>query len=92
MYESNCLLHMHKNGISFQGPLICDGTLHRFSRDDKRNQPDEWYVAHLDSLPSGQAYLCCFYGSWSDGTKFEYKSWNEASNKIYYSSVDRFNM
>ena len=89
MYESNCLLHMNKNGIPFQGPLITDGAIHRFSIDTKRNQPDEWYVAHLASLPSGQAYLYCSYGSWSDGTKFEYKSWNEASNKIYYSSVDR---
>lgn len=89
MYESNCLLHMNKNGIPFQGPLITDGAIHRFSIDTKRNQPDEWYVAHLASLPSGQAYLYCSYGSWSDGTKFEYKSWNEASNKICYSSVDR---
>ena len=69
MYESNCLLHMNQNGFPFQGPLICDGAIHRFSIDAKRNQPDEWYVAHLASLPSGQAYLYCSYGSWSDGKK-----------------------
>ncbi len=44
MYESNCLLHMNKNGIHFQGPLITDGAIHRFSIDAKRNQPDEWKI------------------------------------------------
>ncbi|KIA77552.1 hypothetical protein DB43_GE00330 [Parachlamydia acanthamoebae] len=87
MYESNCLRHMSQNEIPFQGPLICDGNIHRFSRDAKKNQPDEWYVAHLGFLSSSQPYLCCSYGSWSDGCKFEYKSW-EDSNKVY-SSADR---
>jgi putative DNA primase/helicase len=72
MYESNCLLHMSQNGIPFQGPLICDGALHRFSRDGKGN-PDEWYLAYSGLLNSGQLYTYCIYGSWSDGSKFEYK-------------------
>jgi putative DNA primase/helicase len=78
---------MSQNEIPFQGPLICDGNIHRFSRDAKKNQPDEWYVAHLGFLSSSQPYLCCSYGSWRGGCKFEYKSW-EDSNKVY-SSVDR---
>lgn len=89
MYESNCLLHMSRNGNPFQGPLVCDGNIHRFSRDDKRTQPDEWYVAHSGFLSSGQCYLCCSYGSWSEGSKFEYKSWEESSQKSSYSAIER---
>src|ERR1700722_5751565 len=89
MYESNCILHMSRNGIPFQGPLVCDGNIHRYSRDAKKNQPDEWYVAHSGLLPSGQCYLCCSYGSWSDGSKSEYKSWEESSHRSYYSSFDQ---
>jgi putative DNA primase/helicase len=90
MYESNCLLQMSRNGTSFQGPLVCDGNIHRFSRDAKRNQPDEWYFAYTGLLHSGQYYLYCSYGSWSDGSEFEYKSWEESSNKIsYLSAIER---
>ena len=88
MYESNCLLQMSQNDIPFQGPLICDGELHRFSRDNRRN-PDEWYYAHSGLLNSGQPYTYCIYGSWSEGSKFEYKSWEEFSDRQSYSSVDR---
>lgn len=88
MYESNCLLQMSQNGISFQGPLICDGQLRRFSRDGKGN-PDEWCVAYSGFSHSGQPYTYCIYGSWSDGSKFEYKSWEEFSNKVCYSLIDR---
>lgn len=89
MYESNCLVQMSRNGTPFQGPLVCDGNIHRFSRDAKGNQRDEWYVAHSGHLPSGQSYLCCSYGSWSEGSKFEYKSWEESSHKIDYSAIER---
>jgi putative DNA primase/helicase len=78
---------MSRNGAPFSGPLICDGDIHRFSRDAQKNQPDEWYVAHSGLLNSGQSYLCCSYGSWSDGSKFEYKSWEGSKNG--YASVDR---
>jgi putative DNA primase/helicase len=88
MYDSNCLRHMSQNDIPFYGPLVCDGEIHRFSRDAKKNQLDEWYVAHSGLLSSGQSYLCCSYGSWSDGRKFEYKSWEDSSNKVY-TPIDR---
>ena len=89
MYESNCLLHMSRNGIPFKGPLRCDGNIHRFSRDAKQTQPDEWYVAHSGFLSSGQCYLYCSYGSWSEGSKFEYNSLEESSQKITYSAIER---
>lgn len=89
MYESDCLLRMNQSGVPFPGPLVCDGTIHRFSRDAKKTQPDEWYVAYSGQLASGQPFFCCSYGSWSDGNKFEYKSWEDAPNKIHYSPIDR---
>lgn len=88
MYESDCLLHMSRNEIPFQGSLLCDDKIHRFSIDAKKNEPDEWYVVFSGSLPAGQPYLCCTYGSWSEGSKFEYKSWKDAPNKVYYSPAD----
>ena len=89
MYESNCLLHMSRNGVPFQGPLVCDASIQRFSRDDKRNQPDEWYFAYTGLLYSGQYYLYCSYGSWSEGSEFEYKSWEDSSQGISYSATER---
>lgn len=89
MYESECLLHMNRNGVPFHCPLLCDGKIYRFSIDAKKNQPDEWYVAYSGVLPAGQPYHCCVYGSWSDGSKFEYKSWEDSKNNIYYSAADR---
>lgn len=59
-------------------PLRCE--LHRFSIDAKKNEPDEWYVVFSGSFPAGQPYLCCIYGSWSEGSKLEYKSWKDAPN------------
>lgn len=40
-FSNECLLHMSSNGFPFDGPLNSDGLLHRFSRDSKKNQPDE---------------------------------------------------
>jgi putative DNA primase/helicase len=88
MYESDCLLHMSRNGIPVQEALLWDGKPHRFSIDSKKNEPDEWYVVFVGSLPAGQPYLCCTYGSWSEGSKFEYKSWKDTPNKVYYSPAD----
>lgn len=74
--EMECLLQMHENGISFQGPLNTNGEIHRFSVDSKKRQPDEWYVAHQGIHQNGSPYLCCTYGTWSRGQhKFFYKSY-----------------
>ena len=75
-HELDCLSHMHANGISFDGPLICDGKLHRFSMDAKKNQPDEWYRCYQGISSKGNAYLNCYYGSWSGGQEtFTYNSY-----------------
>ncbi len=39
--ETECLLQMQGNGISFQGPLNTNGEIHRFSIDSKKRQPDD---------------------------------------------------
>ena len=59
-HELDCLSHMHANGISFDGPLICDGKLHRFSMDAKKNQPDEWYRCYQGISSKVNAYLNCY--------------------------------
>lgn len=33
---TECIAHMHTNGILFDGCLNTDGELHRFSRDSKK--------------------------------------------------------
>jgi putative DNA primase/helicase len=79
--QTECLSHMAANGIPFFGEIIPDGTIHRFSTDERKNRPDEWYIAFHGNSLKGIPYLNCIYGSWSEGTKFEFKSW---SNSNYY--------
>ena len=31
-------------GIPFDGQIIANGELHRYSCDEKKNKPDEWFV------------------------------------------------
>lgn len=81
-HELDCLSHMHSNGIFFDGPLICDGKLHRFSMDAKKNQPDEWYRCYQDVSSKGNTYLNCYYGTWSGGKEtFTYNSY-KANRRI----------
>lgn len=80
-HERECIAHMHANGITFDGILKCDGLLHRFSKDSKKNQPDEWYICHTDVSLSGNPYMVCIYGSWSGGgEKFTYKSFDNGTS------------
>jgi putative DNA primase/helicase len=79
---ADCIAHMHANGILFDGYLKTDGELHRFSRDSKKNQPDEWYRCHQGVSSKGNPYLNCHYGTWSGGQEtFTYNSY-EASQGI----------
>jgi len=72
---------MCNDGIPFDGPLVCDGKLHRFSTDAKRNQPDEWYICHTGRSERGNEYLTCIYGTWSGGQeRYVYKSYE--SDKV----------
>lgn len=80
MFKEACLKEMALNGLPFDGPLVADGQIHRYSCDNKKNQPDEWYTAYSGVSPKGNAYLHCMYGSWSQGPKFEYRSWETSSN------------
>lgn len=76
-----CIAHMHRNGISFTARLKCDGELHRFSRDSKKNQPDEWYVCYEGISQKGNPYLVCRYGTWSGGQEnYTYKSYDFGSD------------
>jgi phage/plasmid primase-like uncharacterized protein len=71
----NCIEHMSSNGFPFDASLKCDGQLHRFSRDSKKNQPDEWYVSYERTSTRGNPYLVCSYATWSGNQeKFVYKS------------------
>lgn len=73
--ESKCRSHMAENGIAFEGPLILDGNLHRFSRDRTKNQTDEFYKFDQWEF-NGKLYAKCYYGTWSGGLKeYFYKSY-----------------
>lgn len=68
---------MAADGIDCDQEILIDGKIHRFSRDRKQNQPDEWYFA-VDWVSSKNAYyLLSVYGSWSDGSKFVFRSWDK---------------
>ena len=74
--DNECLSQMLHHGIPFQGPIVKDGKIHRFSRDEKREK-DEWYVAFEGVSMRGTPYLNCVYGSWSDGTSCKFNSWEQ---------------
>ena len=72
-----CLEEMQRSSIPLNGPLITDGHIHRFSIDHKKQQKDEWYIAHQGASQKGNPYLITTYGSWSTGEKYEYRSWQD---------------
>jgi len=77
---TGCIAHMQANGIPYDGCLKADGELHRFSRDSKKNQPDEWYVCYEGISQKGNSYLVCRYGTWSGGQEnYTYKSYDFGS-------------
>lgn len=76
-----CLDHMRANGIPFEGPLVRDEQIHRFSIDSKKNQPDEWYVCYEGVSYKGMPYLICSYGSWANGqSTYLFKSYIDNPN------------
>lgn len=79
--KEECKLYMADCDLPFDNQLIADGIIHRYSADSKKNKPDEWYVAHEGYTSSGNLYLICIFGSWSGGSKYEYKSF-EKDNKL----------
>ena len=79
--------HMSANGINCNQPIQFDGQIHRFSRDQKQIQKDEWYLAYEDISSKGNTYQVVVYGSWSDDSKFIYKSWEEQGN--YFDEKER---
>ena len=77
-FEEQCRIHMMKNGIIFDGKFIADGQIHRFSKD---NSKDEFYSLHASMAKNGDIYWICFYGSWSGGYReFYYKSYENDSS------------
>jgi hypothetical protein len=44
--EQECLIAIAANGLAFEGLITVDGKIHRYSSDQKKNEPDEWYVAY----------------------------------------------
>jgi putative DNA primase/helicase len=74
--EIACIDHMRANGVPFDGPLVPNGAIHRFSMDRKKHKKDEWYSAHMWEF-KGRSYLSCVYGSWSFEGTYHYESWKE---------------
>lgn len=75
--KEQCKLYMAEQGLSFDGQLIADGKIHRYSADAKKNKPDEYYVAYEGYSSYGNYYLICKFGSWSDGSQHEYRSFDQ---------------
>ena len=74
--------HMSANGIDFQGDLLLDGKIHRFSSDSNKSKKDEWYVGNTWDY-KGHAYATVSYGSWSNpDEKHTYKSWEDAGTSL----------
>ena len=78
--EKDCIAHMASNEIYFDGMFKKDGDLHRFSRDQKKDQEDEFYSWSEWSF-NGKDYVKVYYGTWSGGlTEYYYKSYGDNSS------------
>lgn len=74
---SECKSQMAQNGCPFDGDLALDGEMQRFSRDEKKKKPDEWYVGYVGESSLGTPYLNCAYGTFEGGfVKFIYNSYS----------------
>lgn len=78
--KDQCIASMADNGFVLNEPIIADGKIHRFSKDEKRTKQDEWYISHEGTSTSGNPYLVCNCGSWSTGEKYTFKSWSKNIN------------
>jgi len=58
--------------------IIADGKIHRYSIDEKKSKPDEWYVAYEGISSKRNPFFMCVFGSWCDGSKYEYKSFEDS--------------
>ena len=74
--KEECRLYMSEVGLPLDTPIIADGRIKRYSADARKNKPDEWYVAYEGFSSRGNAYLNCVFGSWSEGSQYEYKSFD----------------
>jgi putative DNA primase/helicase len=79
--SEKCLFEMSKSGVPFDGPIIDNGEIQRFSSDSKKNKKDEWYIAWSGISQKENEYLICIYGSWSSSNTLEgkhtFKSWDQ---------------
>jgi putative DNA primase/helicase len=76
--EQECLSEMATNELPFDGQLVSDGKIHRYSCDRKKNESDEFYAAFQGTSDKGNPYLNVFYGTWGGGYKtFTYHSFKK---------------
>ncbi|MBS0636842.1 MAG: DUF927 domain-containing protein [Verrucomicrobia bacterium] len=76
--KTECLNHMKNAGYPFEGPLVTDGAIHRYSRDNNKDEPDEWYAAWERTTENGYPFLNCAFGTWQGGyTKEIYNSYSK---------------
>jgi len=97
-FHSECRDHMLSNNISFDGIIIADSRIHRFSSlGDRRNQ-DEWYYAFSGVTRVGNPYLTVVYGSWKSEADKPYKyssfdskrsSFSEEEKREFTDNLDR---
>lgn len=75
--EQECHSQMSASGVPFDGQIIANGELHRYSCDEKKNKLDEWFVGFHGFSRRGYSYLNVVYGSWSTGEKYYFHSWKK---------------
>lgn len=78
--EQECRSQMAASGLPFDGQIIADGELYRYSCDEKKSKPDEWFVGFHGFSRRGTPYLNVVYGSWSTGEKHYFHSWKKDSS------------
>lgn len=74
--------HMAANGLACDKEIIFDEKIHRYSSDNKKHQPDEWYVGFEWVSSRNNLCMVVVYGSWSTGDKFTFYSWDSRNQYL----------
>ncbi len=75
--KENCKSYMAEKGLTFDGDLITDAKIHRYSSNNNKHKKDEWYIAYEGTSSQGNHFLNVVFASWKDGIKHTYKSFDQ---------------
>ncbi|MBP6869282.1 DUF3987 domain-containing protein [Candidatus Babeliales bacterium] len=86
-FQEQCRSYMIDKGLAFDGELMIDGKIHRYSFDNKPSKKDEWYIGHEIISSKGYSGLTVSFGSWSEGITYTYRSFDQQESFLSQENI-----